>query len=438
MLLLNSPAQQSLNVALSDLEKSGSPDEWAFIHRLDRNFLTDGFLTLLAHYENTKTYDVGQYSFPYPSLNDWIMHADEWDKSMRKATADIDPYSMLLFDLRQHFEKQLKIFFRRARTSTGIGTPNSGSGWFLVFVGGLSRCLVMRFTWFESSPQVKVEWIIDEPRAAFDVWPTIKKFDNKARNYLKEFLQSGHKIIIHRGVFIHVDRRHDINVFGPSIDTLLLAEILAQEVFEREVQLDSALEVGCGSGLLTCSLATHAKGLTELFAIDSHFGSVSCTHRNLSTLADVTRNLKSYLLWGDFRSDLFTRKFDLVVCNPPYLPLPRHIQSANPHVPDYFAAVGGTRLLKEVIQSAPNILTPRGRMLLLTSSLSLPETLSYIPSTCEYSQPLGENGYRVSFEVEAVLNNPEWKSFLLQERNLEDDGGLYFHTLHPIWITLRH
>jgi methylase of polypeptide subunit release factors len=243
--------------------------------------------------------------------------------------------------------------------------------------------------------------------------------------------------VAHRGTLVHVDRRLDTHVFGPSIDTLVLAEVLAQEVFEsNDWTFETAIEVGCGNGLLTAALANNAKGLRELFALDMSFNAVACTARNVSS----TRRFFSkghaeiYYVAGKFKPNMFSRHFDLIVCNPPYIPIPDNLELSGELASDYSHAVGGTALAKELLQQSPRLLSDNGRLLIMASDLSLSDFLAYIPDHVSVRRPLGDAGFEVLFDVEAVFNKSDWLSYLINERGLLCKNGSYYHRLHPLWI----
>jgi len=360
---------------------------------------------------------------------------ERWRGHVLSARLDPDNRLKVLFDLWEELSTQLTGALRAARL-TGL-VPDHGG--VLAFVGGLSKCVVIRYQMFAGTPRLNVVAVINEPKSAFDFWGVLDDVDARARNYLKAILATGHKLVYHRGTLIHVDRRVDMGVFGPSIDTLVMAELLGQELLERaDGHVKSALEVGCGNGLVTVSLHQHLKSLVDLVALDVDFEAVACTRRNWRATAERSlgrEDARTYFVTGPFRADLLQEKFDLVVCNPPYIPLPPEYRGDGP-VAEFFRAVGGTELLKEVVGAAPDLLTDSGQMLLMVSELSLREAEEALPKGHRMRRPLGDNGVDVLFDVEAVLGRPEWVEFLVRERGLVERGGFFFHRLHPMWISL--
>jgi len=57
-----------------------------------------------------------------------------------------------------------------------------------------------------------------------------------------------------------------------------------------------------------------------------------------------------------------------------------------------------------------------------------------VSSRYSIDSPLGQDGFQVLFDVEAVLDTPAWLDYLLQRGGLVSRDGLYYHTLHPVWI----
>lgn len=92
-------------------------------------------------------------------------------------------------------------------------------------------------------------------------------------------------------------------VYPPAEDTFLMLECLEVASGER------ALEMGCGTGLITCHLA--AAG-AEVTAADVNPRAVECTRRNLER-----NGLKAEVVLTDLFRDLPGR-FDTIVFNPPY------------------------------------------------------------------------------------------------------------------------
>jgi len=430
MICLRSKAHLDLLNALALSQSVGHCHKWNDLLKTGKNQAFDPFLAI---------FDFGFDNSPFRELPDfrgfdsWFLHVERWRQRRLDARIRSDVGSDALFNLWEYFSNNLTELLRRARMDAGI--PRSGG--VLAFVGGLTKCLVINYEIVGETPRLHPVAIIPDPKSAFDILGAIDQADATARNALKSILETGHKIVAHRGVLIHVDRRNDSNVFGPSIDTLVLSEILAQQLIEAEqTKVETAMEIGCGNGMLTSMLCKYLD-FEELYSMDVSFNAVSCTSRNLSIINRGYRRDSSksmFLIAGEFRPDLINRQFDLIVCNPPYIPLDPHFGMSPQTVADFFQAVAGTTLIKDLLQSAPTLLKPGGRLLMMTSSLSIDEALSWVPHNLKVSRPLGDQGIEVFFDVEAVLNHQDWLSYLIDSCGLIKRDDLFYHSLHPIWL----
>lgn len=143
-------------------------------------------------------------------------------------------------------------------------------------------------------------------------------------------------------------------VYSPEADTVLLLEAARAEVRSG----DLVLEVGTGSGLI----ATEISAVSRVVATDINPHAVTCARL---AGADV------------IRTDLFAGlrgPFDLVMFNPPYLPT-----RPEERLDDWleYALDGGTSgrdVIERFARDVGDVLGPKGRILVLVSSLTgLPE-----------------------------------------------------------------
>lgn len=143
-----------------------------------------------------------------------------------------------------------------------------------------------------------------------------------------------------------------LQVYQPESDTYLLLEAARNEVKSG----DRILEVGAGSGFISCELAK----VSGIIATDINPHAARAAHN-----AEVDVVL----------TDLFMGirgPFDLILFNPPYLPtLPEE------RIDDWleYALDGGESgraVIERFAQNIGNVLAPNGRILLLISSLTGP------------------------------------------------------------------
>ena len=156
------------------------------------------------------------------------------------------------------------------------------------------------------------------------------------------------------------DGRPDITVFPgvypPSEDTYLLLDSL--DIMEN----DSFLEVGCGTGLISITVA---KRTNSVVCIDSSIDAVQNTQENLrrNRLHHRCHIIESDLLCALSPS----AKFSLIVFNPPYLP------DDEDHTSLDHALVGGetgVEITQRFIGQAVEHLVSGGRVYVVVSSLA--------------------------------------------------------------------
>jgi len=144
--------------------------------------------------------------------------------------------------------------------------------------------------------------------------------------------------------------------YEPAEDTFFMAEFIEKE------KGNSALDVGSGSGYLT-------KLLSEKFSF------VVGTDINFPVLKNQTYKSK-YLVCCN-GADAINHKFDLIVCNLPYL--------ATDEIHDIATDGGieGFEIPKTIIDSVSDKIKPMGKFIFVTSSLSNYQKL------IDYAEKLG-------------------------------------------------
>lgn len=130
--------------------------------------------------------------------------------------------------------------------------------------------------------------------------------------------------------------------YVPAEDTFFLAEYVEGE------KGHSALEIGTGSGYLAKILE---KNFKFVVATDIDFHSL------------VNQKTNSNIICCD-AADALNARFDLVVCNLPYLPS----ENISDRTTD--GGVEGLEVPLKIAESASRCVAPAGKMLFLTSSLA--------------------------------------------------------------------
>ena len=134
------------------------------------------------------------------------------------------------------------------------------------------------------------------------------------------------------------------------------SELMAKEIEKLNLKGKKALEIGCGSGLLSIIMAKKDAIVTSVDIDEKAAGASRKNAENNGVSLDCTV------------SDLFenvTGKFDLIVFNPPYLPTDDD-ESDN----TYSGGLSGRETIERFMKDVKRHLNPGGYVLLLISSLT--------------------------------------------------------------------
>tara|TARA_Y100001970_G_scaffold292671_1_gene435044 strand:+ start:6199 stop:7029 length:831 start_codon:yes stop_codon:yes gene_type:complete len=134
--------------------------------------------------------------------------------------------------------------------------------------------------------------------------------------------------IIKKSSFFGRDFIVDYRALVPRIET----ESLFYELKKYE-QVDNALEIGVGSGVICCTLSLE-KIAKKILGTDISKPSIDLTKENIKNLSIRNVKIKKH----DFLTAKFNQKFDLIISNPPYInledyyKLPIHIKHFEPQI----------------------------------------------------------------------------------------------------------
>ncbi|MGV9666707.1 HemK2/MTQ2 family protein methyltransferase [Nocardia niigatensis] len=147
-------------------------------------------------------------------------------------------------------------------------------------------------------------------------------------------------------------------VYRPQADTRLLARVYADA---RIPPRRRVVDVCTGTGALAIAAARFARSVT---AVD-----ISRTALASAWLNCRLRGIDVELLHGDFRKVLRGRTFDVVVCNPPYVPCS---SGRSPHgaARSWDAGADGRSAIDSLCGLAPELLSDTGTLLMVQSELS--------------------------------------------------------------------
>ncbi|RLF12148.1 MAG: methyltransferase [Thermoprotei archaeon] len=142
-------------------------------------------------------------------------------------------------------------------------------------------------------------------------------------------------------------------VYPPSDDTYLLMDAV------KDIAKGLVLDVGAGTGAVALTAAS--KGCFTV-AVDIDRNAARCTKLNIT--ANKLRGLADVLV-GDLVSAFKDRSFDLIVFNPPYLPVEEKGLGRA-----WSGGRSGRAVSDRFISEAPSKLKDEGLILLVQSSLS--------------------------------------------------------------------
>lgn len=155
--------------------------------------------------------------------------------------------------------------------------------------------------------------------------------------------------------------------FKVSKDTLIPrdeTEILARKAIDiiNKNNLKSTLDIGTGTGILACTIAKYT--LSKSTALDVSDNALKIAEENIKNL-DLSEKVKT------LKSNLFEKvseKYDLIVSNPPYIPLSEKatIQKEVTFDPDlalYTKDENGLEFYEKISKNAKNYLNKNGYLL---------------------------------------------------------------------------
>lgn len=149
-------------------------------------------------------------------------------------------------------------------------------------------------------------------------------------------------------------------VLIPRVDT----EPMVRYLIDHLPKDSNILELGVGSGAISCSLALHRKDI-KVEAIDNNPICIDIAKKNINQLG-LLNQIKVYL--GDWYQINLHTQFDCIVANPPYIDIndPYVEESVRAYEPSdaLFALDHGLRDIKQIMKLAKNSLHAEGLLVL--------------------------------------------------------------------------
>ncbi|KAL6755177.1 S-adenosyl-L-methionine-dependent methyltransferase [Haematococcus lacustris] len=172
------------------------------------------------------------------------------------------------------------------------------------------------------------------------------------------------------------------DVYEPSDDTFLLTDALEAAVqqwpaLEPGSRPRMVLELGCGSGYVTCSLALMVRQLglaLSLLAVDHSRAALDATHQTLHNHQVQGVDL----IQGDLLSSLQHRSpasLDMVIFNPPYVPTPDAEVQSRGLSSAWAGGFKGRRVIDRFMPQLSRVLRCGGQLLLVAVAENDPQDL---------------------------------------------------------------
>jgi SAM-dependent methyltransferase len=210
-------------------------------------------------------------------------------------------------------------------------------------------------------------------------------------------------------------------VWTANIDTLFFARTLRRHLDG----VRSFAEIGCGSGFLTKYALMRAPSIEHAVASDISLAAIRCT---FATLADISRQATVSLVCPQADDPGFSLAgpFDLVICNPPYIPRPAE-RDDNPYE--------GLGLIAKFAQRGQGLLAHHGVLLLNISNLAGNRPLDWFDDQGWHLDVLDR--MRVPLKVNAVTSGvtPEaraWYEYLSGRGLVLTEGERGYRLWHEL------
>lgn len=227
--------------------------------------------------------------------------------------------------------------------------------------------------------RAEARWLVEHARAA----PTPGRLETLVRRRLAgEPLQ----LLLGRWPFRTVELALEAGVFVPRPETEVVAGLAIDHV-RRLGRPALAAEPCTGSGAISCALVAEVAGI-EVVATDLDARAVALARRNLAEVRDrsgaVARRSRAEVHLGDLLDPLpeqLRGRLDLLVANPPYLPVADRSQLAREvvaHDPAaaLFGGVDGHEVVDRLVAEAGRWLAPGGLLVVEIDDRRGPEVVA--------------------------------------------------------------
>lgn len=213
-------------------------------------------------------------------------------------------------------------------------------------------------------------------------------------------------------------------LWPPSIDSFQMILTLEKEGVLNDQSYETMLDLGAGTGFLGICIASMLPSLRSLTLSDWTF----------TSLIFSTINFKRCFTQGEIASSLSLgingnqeslSNVNLLICNPPYLPVDYKFQELAKN-----STVMGTELLESVIRNARNF---DGDIYMQFSNIALKEAERVAQDqNCEL-EPVG-GSHEYPFRVSHVADSEEYLKWLVNDHGLRKGKNELFDYYHKIQL----
>ena len=254
---------------------------------------------------------------------------------------------------------------------------------------------------------------VKNPVLITDVYE-INKLSPTLRDTVFALYAQALRITEYAGLSFRFEQRKYPSVWGPSIDTLFFAKNLNKINFKN---IKTVLEIGTGSGFLSKYILEKNKNVKEMHIIDINKEAIKCAKEQI-------KDKRAKFYCGNGLSYLKNKKFDLIICNPPYIPRPRSIDD-NPYE--------GISLLVDLLLNSRQYLRNGG--ILMTNISSLGERIINKILDKENIKIESLEEMKVPLKVFNVINNKKWINYLRKKKGFvaaKNSGYEFWHSIRIV------